>query len=70
MRSTHRPEKPRRHKAAALRREPSAYQQWRAGAWCVTLKGRKRRQLHRRNKSEKLEMTVGGEALTVWVNWF
>lgn len=70
MRSAHNPEKRRRHKAARLGRKPTPYQQWRAGAWCVTLRGRKRRAFHRKNKSEKLEMIVGGEPLALWVNWF
>ena len=69
MRSAHNPEKQKRHKAAKIGRKPTPYQQWRAGAWCVSLRGKKRRRLHRRNKSERLEMIVGGEPFEVYVSW-
>lgn len=49
MRTPHAHERPRRKRAASLTRQPSRYQQWRAGAWCVVLRGRKRRRYHRRD---------------------
>jgi len=48
MRTPHRKERPKRPHRRSLTKQPSPYQQWRAGAWCVTRHSRKSRRFHRR----------------------
>lgn len=48
MRTPHTPERHAKPKRGRPNRQPSRYQQWRGEAWCVVLRGRKRRRYHRR----------------------
>lgn len=49
MRTAHARERHTKPKQGRLNRRPSRYQQWRGEAWCVVLRGRKRRCYHRRS---------------------